>query len=63
MRGSWSPRMAKQTGHSEPPRGPAMSPEAIDLRLRELAQLYRLWGSLRTGRWIGRDEGGEVRES
>ena len=29
-----------------------MSPEAIDRRLREVAQLYRLGMSLRTGRWV-----------
>lgn len=30
-----------------------MSPEAVDVRLRELAQLYRLGVSLRGGRWLG----------
>ena len=38
-----------------------MSPQAIDRRLRDLAQLWRLGMSLQTGRWIGsvhdRDEG------
>ena len=29
-----------------------MSPEAIDRRIRELAQLWRLGMSLRTGRWV-----------
>ena len=32
---------------------PDMSPEAIDRRLCELAQLYRLGVSLRAGRWVG----------
>lgn len=29
-----------------------MSPEAIDRRIRELAELWRLGMSLRTGRWV-----------
>ena len=32
---------------------PDMSPEAIDRRLCELAQLHRLGVSLRAGRWVG----------
>ena len=33
-----------------------MSPEAIDRRLRDLGQLYKLWLSLREARYIGRAE-------
>jgi hypothetical protein len=30
-----------------------MSPEAIDRRLRELNQLYRLWMEISKARWLG----------
>lgn len=30
-----------------------MSPEAIDRRLRELAQIYKLGMSLRDAKWLG----------
>lgn len=35
------------------PRHPDMSPEAIDQRLRELAQIYMLGISLRDAKWLG----------
>ena len=35
------------------PRNPDMSPEAIDQRLRELAQIYKLGMSLRDVQWLG----------
>ena len=35
------------------PRHPDMSPEAIDQRLRELAQIYKLGMSLRDAQWLG----------
>ena len=35
------------------PRHPDMSPEAIDQRLRELAQIYQLGMSLRDAQWLG----------
>lgn len=35
------------------PRCPDMSPEAIDQRLRDLAQIYKLGMSLRGARWLG----------
>lgn len=38
-----------------------MSPEAIDIRLCELAQLYRLGMSLRGGRWFGSIDESEKR--
>jgi hypothetical protein len=33
-----------------------MSPEAVDQRLREMGQLYRLWLTMRQARFIGRAE-------
>jgi hypothetical protein len=33
-----------------------MSPEAIDQRLRDVSQLYKLWMSLREARDLGRAE-------
>ena len=39
-----------------------MSPEAVDRRLRELGQLYRLWRSLRECRIIGPVEATRGRE-
>lgn len=35
------------------PRCPDMSPEAIDQRLRDLAQIYKLGMSLRDAKWLG----------
>ena len=35
------------------PKHPDMSPEAIDRRLRELAQIYKLGMSLRDAKWLG----------
>ena len=35
------------------PRHPDMSPAAIDQRLRELAQIYKLGMSLRDAQWLG----------
>ena len=40
-----------------------MSAEAIDRRLRELAQLHRLGMSLKKGRWIGPAEDSDRREA
>lgn len=45
------------------PKHPDMSPEAIDRRLRELSQIYKLGMSLRGAKWLGPvnalPEGGE----
>ncbi len=35
------------------PKHPDMSPEAIDQRLRDVGQLYRLGMSLRDAKWLG----------
>ena len=35
------------------PKHPDMSPEAIDQRLRDLAQIYKLGMSLRDAKWLG----------
>lgn len=35
------------------PKHPDMSPEAIDRRLRDLAQIYKLGMSLRDAKWLG----------
>ena len=35
------------------PKHPDMSPEAIDRRIRELAQIYKLGMSLRDAKWLG----------
>jgi hypothetical protein len=45
--------MAKPPLEPVAPRPVDMSPEAIDLRLRELAALRDLGLSLRRGRWLG----------
>lgn len=39
------------------PKHPDMSPEAIDRRLRELSQIYRLGMSLQGAKWIGPGDG------
>lgn len=48
-------------GPSEPGERAAvdMSPEAIDRRIREVAELWRLGMSLRTGRWVDGVRDGE----
>jgi hypothetical protein len=35
------------------PKHPDMSPEAIDQRLRQLGQIYKMAMSLRNAKWIG----------
>ena len=35
------------------PKHPDMSPEAIDQRLRDLSQIYKLGMSLRDAKWLG----------
>jgi hypothetical protein len=36
------------------PKGPDMSPEAIEARLREVSRLYRLGLALRNPKWVWR---------
>jgi hypothetical protein len=45
------------------PKHPDMSPEAIDQRLRELGQLYKLGMALRNPTWIWRGNITEAAES
>ncbi len=58
--------MTKQTRRTDSHDGPDMSSAGIDLRLRELAQLYSLGLSLTKGRWVrsrGGDRGGREAKS
>jgi len=56
--------MTKQVPRPAGRGDPRLTPEVIDRRLRELAQLHRLGISLKGGRWLGpsTDSGEEIPE-
>lgn len=45
--------MTRRKRNAEPRRGADMSPEAIDRRLRDVGQLYRLGMAIASARWLG----------